>query len=319
MVVVACRVLTPSLTDTVVDHLGAHGIDPILVGTELLLFSISQTVIAHILQVSRTTSGGEGVGLVGLHRDLSPLGGGERVGTVDGHATLVEFLTVVQNVLADLTKVDVKVTGIVGGGSVLTGIDKRIEQPELDIFDVCLFKIVGIKLTHHTTPLRLGLLQRTVWIEVGRQVIRSSLLGVIGQVEHGQRRGGTVVGTLLTVRIEFLHVDLAHIVVRQLIQVTLDMAGRQGGAPAGEDGVDVIPRQQRTVITTRHTYLVARFYEGRWHTREYPLFRVAHVDIVLRILEVVDIRGVVLCATGSTRDEMRKLTGKRDVRGFLHV
>ena len=107
--------------------------------------------------------------------------------------------------------------------------------------------------------------------------------------------------------------------VRQLVQVALDMAGRQRRASAGEDGVDVIPRQQRPVVATRHAHLVARFHEGRGHTREDPLLRIAHVDIVLRILEVVDIRGVVLCAAGSTRDKLGKLTRKRDVRRLLHV
>ena len=77
--------------------------------------------------------------------------------------------------------------------------------------------------------------------------------------------------------------------VRQLVQVALDMAGRQRRTSAGEDGVDVIPRQQRPVVATRHAHLVARFHEGRGHTREDPLLRIAHVDIVLRILEVVDI------------------------------
>ena len=107
--------------------------------------------------------------------------------------------------------------------------------------------------------------------------------------------------------------------VRQLIQVALDVAGRQRRTSAGEDGVDVIPRQQRAVVATRHTHIVTRLHEGRGHTREGPQLRIAHVDIVLRILEVVDIRGIVLCAAGSTRDQLGKLTRKRDVRGFLHV
>ena len=79
VVVVARRVLAPSLTDTVVGNLPAHGVYPVLVGTELLLLGIGQTVVAHILQVSRPAGGGEGVGLCGLYRNLSPLGGGKRV------------------------------------------------------------------------------------------------------------------------------------------------------------------------------------------------------------------------------------------------
>ena len=79
VVVVARRVLAPGLTDTVVGHLPAHGLEPVLIGTELLLLGIRQTVVAHILQIPRTAGGGEGVGLIGLYGNLSPLGGGKRV------------------------------------------------------------------------------------------------------------------------------------------------------------------------------------------------------------------------------------------------
>ncbi len=79
VVVVARGVLAPGLTDTVVGHLPAHGLEPVLIGTELLLLGIRQTVVAHILQIPRTAGGGEGVGLIGLYGNLSPLGGGKRV------------------------------------------------------------------------------------------------------------------------------------------------------------------------------------------------------------------------------------------------
>ena len=50
-----------------------------------------------------------------------------------------------------------------------------------------------------------------------------------------------------------------------------------------------------------------------------PSLRITHVDIVLGVLEVVDIRGIVLHATSRPCDEMGKLTREVDVRGLLHV
>ena len=113
MVVIARRVSVPSLTDTVVSHFGIHGIHPVPVGAILLLLGISQSIEAHILQVSRTLGNGEGIGLGSLHGNLSPLGGGVRVGTVYRHTALIELLSVVQDVLRYLSKVEVEVARIV--------------------------------------------------------------------------------------------------------------------------------------------------------------------------------------------------------------
>ena len=113
VVVIACRVSVPSLTDTVVSHFGIHGIHPVPVGTILLLLGISQSVEAHILQVSRTLGNCEGIGLRSLHGNLSPLGGGVRVGTVYRHTALIELLSVVKDVLRNLSEVEVEVACIV--------------------------------------------------------------------------------------------------------------------------------------------------------------------------------------------------------------
>ena len=74
-----------------------------------------------------------------------------------------------------------------------------------------------------------------------RQVVRAALLRIVGEVQDGQRRGGAVIGALLTVGIELLHIDLTHIVVRQLLQITLDMRRCEGRGATGEKRVDVIP------------------------------------------------------------------------------
>ena len=94
------------------------------------------------------------------------------------------------------------------------------------------------------------------------QVIGTSFLRVIGQIQDGQCGGGTVIGALLTVGIELFHIDLSHIVVGQLLQIALDMCRGECGGTAGEERVDVIPRQEGTVVTTRHICLVLRLQEG---------------------------------------------------------
>ena len=187
VIVIACRVTTPCLDDTVLRHYPTvdNLIEPLLIGTVVSLFIIVQTVKTHILQFPRPFGGGKGGGLSGLHRNLTPLGGGERVGAIHRHAALIELLTISQDILTDLTEVEIEVTRILRGRTVLTSVDEGIEQPELDIFDVGLFEVVDIELAHHTTPLRLRLTQRTVFIHVMRQVIRAALLRIVGEVQDG--------------------------------------------------------------------------------------------------------------------------------------
>ena len=72
------------------------------------------------------------------------MGGRERATTIDGHAALIELLAIAEDILADLTQVEIEVAAIVGGSTVLTGIDERIEEPELDILDIGLFEVGGL-------------------------------------------------------------------------------------------------------------------------------------------------------------------------------
>ena len=251
MVVIAGRVVAPRLENAVVGDETTQCIEPLFIVSVLLLLSIVQTVQTYILLCPRTRRGGKGVCLCGLLWNLTPLGGGIAACTafLDRHATLIVFLAVAQDILRHLTEVKIKVTRIVGGIALLPDIDKGVEHPELDIFDVRLLEVGGFQFTHHTAPLRLRLAQRTVAVQVARQVIGSSFLGIVGQVQHGQCRGSTVVGTLVAVGVEFLHIDLSHIVVGELFEVALDMTRRKGRGTTGEDGVYIIPCQSRTVIT----------------------------------------------------------------------
>ncbi len=225
MVVVVGRVGHPSLTDAVVSH--RHVAQEVGINSESPFLVIGQSVEANILQLTTATGSGKGIVLRGLHRNLTPLCLYELTGAIDRHAALVELITVTQDVLADLTQIDVEVTAILRGSTFLTGIDEGVEHPELDVLDVCLLKVVGVQLTHHTAPALRGIGQRTVSVQVSGQVIGSALRRIVRQVQDGQRRGGTVVGALVAVGIELADIDLTHIVVRQLFQVALDVSRRQ--------------------------------------------------------------------------------------------
>ena len=98
--------------------------------------------------------------------------------------------------------------------------------------------------------------------------------------------------------------------VRELFEIALDMCGGECGTTAREDIVDVIPRQQCTVISAAYTCLVTALGKHRGHAGYRPPLGLSHGDIVLRILKVVDIRGIVLSASCRTGDELCKLTGE---------
>ena len=151
---------------------------------------------------------------------------------------------------------------------------------------------------------------------MGGEVIGAALGGIEGHVEDGERGGGPVVGALVAVGIEFADIDLAHIMVGKLLQVTLDMGGCERTALIGEDGVDGIPRHLRTVVATGESLLVLRLGEEGGHTGEHPRLGVADADAVLGILEVVDIRGVVLGTAGLTGNQLGKLARETNLGGL---
>ena len=319
VVVVAGGVLAPGLDERVVLHDGADGVEPLAVGAEGALLLVGQTVQSDVLQLSRAAGRGEGIGLSGLHGNLAPLCLLEARRAVDGHAALIELLAVAEHVLRDLAQVDVQLAAVLRGGAVLTRIYIRIEHPELHVLDVSLLEVGRLQFAHHAAPAAGRILQRTVRIEVERQVVGAALLRIVSQVEHGQGRRGAVVGRLVAVGIELLDVDLADVVVRQLIQVALDVGRREARRAAGEDGVDVIPCQQGTSIAGGYRLLVVMSGEHRGHARQHPCLRVADVEQVLRILEVVQIGGIVLRAVALAGDELGKLARERDLRGLRAV
>ena len=112
VVVVVGGVFLPCVADAVVGDALCKGAE-VGIAVERLLLGVGKSVVAHILFLARAGRGGKGVGLCGLHGDLSPLCGGETAGAIDGHSTLVELLSVAQYVLAHLAEVDVEVAAIV--------------------------------------------------------------------------------------------------------------------------------------------------------------------------------------------------------------
>ena len=200
--------------------------------------------------------------------------------------------------------------------TVLAGIDEGVEQPELHVLDVGLLEVGGLQPAHHAAPLLPGVHQRTVAVELGGQVVGAALFGIVGHVEDGQRGCGAVVGGLVTIGIKLPDIDLAHVVVGQLLKVALDMPRCEAGRTACEYRVDVVPRQQGTLVSAADGLLVVMACKHGGYTAEHPCLGVADIEQVLGILEIVQVRSVVLRAACLARNELCKLAGEGDLRGL---
>ena len=87
----------------------------------------------------------------------------------------------------------------------------------------------------------------------------------------------------------------------------------------GEDGVYVVPGQQSPVVAAADARLVGILRKESGHARQSPRLGVAHVDEGLGILEVVDIRRIVLRTSCRACYQLGELSREGDVRGLLHV
>ena len=319
VVVVGGRVITPGLEQRVVLHHRTYLVEPLLVGTVGTLLVVVHAIETDILQHTAASGRGKGVGLRSLLGNLTPLRIAEGLTSVDGHTALIELLAVAQHILRHFAKVDVEVAGILGGSAVPTLVDKGVHQPELHIFYISLLEVGGLQLAHHAAPLLRRIRQRTVGIELRSQVIRATLLRIVGQIEHRQRRRGTIVGGLVAIGVQLLDVDLAHTVVTKLLKVALDMARSEARRTAGEQRVDGVPRQQGTVVARGDARLVVVVLDTCRHTRQRPRLRVDDADQLLRVLEVVQIGSVILCTAGTTSYELGKLARQLYLRRLRHV
>ena len=212
MVVIVGRVVVDRIPYGSI-HLALHLGEELLISFESSLFIIVQTVVAHILQSTATLCSSKGIGHGRLSRYLSPLSECEIVGTIHRHTTLIELLAIAQDIFRHLAKVDIEVATIFVGIRLLVAVDEWVHEPELQVFDVGLLKVVGIELTHHTTPMSSRVQQLTVVVYIGAEVIRTTLVRVVGNIENRQCCRSSTIATLVAVRIKFANINLTHIMV----------------------------------------------------------------------------------------------------------
>ena len=160
------------------------GREEVLIGLEGSLLFVVQTVETEVLAFTTAAGGGESVVLGGLDGNLSPMCEGEVLGAIHRHSTLVELLSVAQDVFAYLTQVDVEVATIFGGVVRSVGVDEGVHHPELDVLHVGGLEVVGVEFSHHTTPVLRRVVECSVLRKVGIEVVRSTLVGIIGKIEH---------------------------------------------------------------------------------------------------------------------------------------
>ena len=183
--------------------------------------------------------------------------------SVDRHSALVELLAVAQDVLAHLAKVDVEVASIFRSLALATCIDEGVEHPELYVLHIGSLEVVGVELAHHATPMLLRIVERSVLREVGIEVVRSALVGIVGKIEYGERRRSSVVRTLVAVGEKLVDIELANVMVAELFEVALDVTWRERRRAACEQGVDSVPRKSRAVEARAQSGHIRLFGEHR--------------------------------------------------------
>ena len=109
----------------------------------------------------------------------------------------------------------------------LVAVDEGVEHPKLDILDVGGLEVARVQFAHHAAPLRLGLVEASVEGEVGIEVVRATLVGIVSEVEDSKHRRLAAIVVLVALREELAGIDLAHVVVGELLQVAADMARRE--------------------------------------------------------------------------------------------
>ena len=165
-------------------NLRLHLVEIGLIRSKSQLLLVVETIETDILQGTAAIGRGEGVGHRGLVGDAAPLRLGPVGGTVDGHSALIELLAIAQHVLRHLTEVEVEIATVFGSLALLATVDEGVEHPELDVLDVVLLKVAVVDLAHHTAPMLRGIVERSVAVDVGIEVVRTTLVGVIRQVER---------------------------------------------------------------------------------------------------------------------------------------
>ena len=153
----------------------------------LALFGRRQAIQPDVLLLSRSSSIVEGIACTRACRhdpprcgDRSPWLRSER------QATLIEAALVMQDVLRDVSEVDVQVATAPCWGCTLVGI--RIHKPELHVLDVRCLEVRLIDLAHDACPAPTGIADLPIGSEARCvEVVWAKLLGV-----EAEREGGDV-------------------------------------------------------------------------------------------------------------------------------
>ena len=224
-------------------QLRAQFADVIAIGVVLLLHSRREAVETHVLINARAGGVVKGVSHRRLVAHAAPLGVAQRrrcVVRTGGQAVLITLQAVLEDILAHLAQVEVEVAAV----TVWVGlVDERVEHPELDILDVALLEIGVVEFAHNAAPSLLGVEQVTVGVDVvGIEVVWSALLGIEREVEGLDGRRLAVVEFAAGEHLGIRH--LAHVGVRELVKVVLDISGHVRRVALREQAVDVVPGEQ---------------------------------------------------------------------------
>ncbi|OAV73378.1 hypothetical protein Barb6_00308 [Bacteroidales bacterium Barb6] len=248
-----------------------------------------------------------------LTGDAPPYGGVRfcRV-AVYGQPVLKELLLVSENILRYFTKIDIEVAPLRR-----RIINERVKHPELDILNVCRFKVALLDFPHHTPPAFLRLGKRTIGIDVvGIEVIGPALIRIIRHIQYPQR--GSIAYDLLLVREKLLHFDGTHIVVR--LVVFGDMAGNGVGVFARKDTVYAVPSRQGAVLAVVNVVGKSGFGEagrGKIVVRrggDLPCVGVLQAGVDLRAFKIIKI-GIPACVLALVMPCNQ--IGKLRLKGYL--
>ena len=144
----------------------------------LALFGGRQAIQPDVLLLSRSSSIVEGIACTRACRHDPPRCGDRSPWLRrEWQATLVEASLVVQDVLRDISEVDVQVATAPSRRCALVGI--RIHEPELHVLDVRCLEVRLVDLAHDARPASTGIADLPVGCEARCiEVVRAELFGV---------------------------------------------------------------------------------------------------------------------------------------------
>ena len=218
-----------------------------------------------------------------------------------------------EHIFGNLTQVQIEIASIIISVGFSIGIDERIKQPELYIFYICPFEIIGIKLSHQSSPMPFRIGKRTVVVQIGIKIIGTTLVRIIGQIEYIQCRRRAIIVANIFLRIEFARCNLTDIMVGKLLQIALQMSRCERTTTPCEQRIYRIPCQLRTIETACQCSFVTAFRESRRHTRYNPRCRHGDINLVRCVFKIIKIRCIILRSTVSTRNKLGKFSCKTNL------